>query len=242
MCKLHVVYDSNEDVVFAGKASLEKEYTISLLANITARTHVKVSTVDEIMQVLQRNTTTKEKLIIAVSNANVGKMEKSIIKFNDPTWFLNVALEMYANNITLVKEIFNSWKSRCRIVYLVEHVAFKNPAIRRNTRIVFSTNSQQNDIIDVFPNTYHSQTFVTHSRAKFDNIFSSIMKKVNEISPYNAGPLHYYDFVREYERIIKFYEIYTDMKSNELTIILENIQSLKNESNDIQAKNDNLEN
>ena len=32
------------------------------------------------------------------------------------------------------------------------------------------------------------------------------------------------------------------MKSNELTIILENIQSLKNESNDIQAKNDNLEN
>ena len=54
--------------------------------------------------------------------------------------------------------------------------------------------------------------------------------------------LHYYDFVREYERIIKFYEIYTDMKSNELTIILENIQSLKNESNDIQAKNDNLEN
>ena len=123
-------------------------------------------------------------------------------------------------------------------MYSVETDNFINSSIRRNSRIVFACAAQELDFSREFPASYHPHTFVSDHRSNFDNIVLAVMHKVEKESHRRttSGPLRYYEFVDEYNRITRFYETFAAMNYDKISRILGNIDLIKSEFSETKTK------
>ena len=68
-------------MIYVGKSSLEKSYTISLLAKVTSNTMVLASSVKTInCNIVRKNIKKKERTLIVYKPENINEVESIIIK------------------------------------------------------------------------------------------------------------------------------------------------------------------
>ena len=67
-----------EDVIYVGSSSLEKSYTISLLAKVTSNTMILASSMKAIIEIVRKNIKKKERTLIVFKPENTNEVESTL--------------------------------------------------------------------------------------------------------------------------------------------------------------------
>ena len=70
-------------MIYVGKSSLEKSYTISLLAKVTSNTMVLASSVKTIIEIVRKNIKKKERTLIVYKPENINEVESAVVKLSN---------------------------------------------------------------------------------------------------------------------------------------------------------------
>ena len=79
-------------MIYVGSSSLEKTYTISLLAKVTSNTMVLASSVKTIIEIVRKNIKNKERTLIVYKPENINEVESAVVKLSNKYNFRQTAL------------------------------------------------------------------------------------------------------------------------------------------------------